>query len=77
MKLFLRFLTPGTILAAGLLLVPNDSPAIQRYTDLTKKPCLYCHVTMVNKLLLTDAGKYFQKHHTFDGYQPNPTSGRK
>jgi len=23
-------------------------------------------------LLLTDAGKYYQKHHTFDGYQPKP-----
>lgn len=32
---------------------------------------------MVNKLLLTGAGKYYQKHHTFDGYQPGPGSEKQ
>ena len=52
-----KFIAPGAVLGAGLLLSPRPAPAIQRYTDATKKPCLYCHVTMVNKLLLTNAGK--------------------
>jgi len=72
MKRHLKLIVPAAILAGGLLFSPTPAPAIQRYTDLTKKPCLYCHVTMINKLLLTDAGKYFAKHHTFDGYQPPP-----
>jgi hypothetical protein len=74
----LKFISPALVLTVGFLLMPRQTEAIQRYTDLTKKPCLYCHVTMINKLLLTDAGKYFAKHHTFDGYQPPPpTPGRK
>jgi hypothetical protein len=77
MKNPLRLMAPGAVLVAGFLLAPGESRAIQRYTDLTKKPCAYCHVTMVNKLLLTDAGKYFQKHHTFDGYQPPTPNNRK
>lgn len=71
---WIKFAAPSAILLTGLLLAPRPAPAIQRYSDLTKKPCLYCHVTMVNKLLLTDAGKYYAKHHTFDGYQAPPTA---
>lgn len=69
-RLPFRHAVPLLILCAGWALMPRSSFAIQRYTNLTKKQCTYCHVNMVNKLLLTDAGKYYQKHHTFDGYQP-------
>jgi hypothetical protein len=72
MTLRFRNSLPVLIFAAGLMFMPRKSFAIQRYTTLTKQPCLYCHVNMINKLLLTDAGKYYQKHHTFDGYQPKP-----
>jgi hypothetical protein len=67
-----RHAVPLLILGAGWTLLPSSSFAIQRYTSMTKKDCSYCHVNMANKLLLTDAGKYYQKHHTFDGYQPKP-----
>ena len=70
MRISLRHIVPVLVLAAGLAVVPRTSFAIQRYSTLTKQPCAYCHVNMVNKLLLTEAGKYYQKHHTFDGYQP-------
>ncbi|HWE53653.1 MAG TPA: hypothetical protein VG273_27940 [Bryobacteraceae bacterium] len=73
-----RAVLPLMILAAGFALIPRSSFAIQRYTPLTGQPCAYCHVNMMNKLLLTDAGKYFQKHHTFEGYQPKqPPPGKK
>jgi hypothetical protein len=67
---------PLLILAGGLALMPRSSFAIQRYTTLTKQQCTFCHVNMINKLLLTDAGKYYQKHHTFDGYEPKPPAGK-
>jgi len=64
------------ILGAGLSFISPNSLAIQRYTTLTKQQCTFCHVNMINKLLLTDAGKYYQKHHTFEGYQPKPTGAQ-
>jgi len=74
---FLKLAAPAAILGAALLLNPKPAPAIQRYTELEKKPCLYCHVTMINKLLLTDAGKWYAKHHNFNGYQPPPPAQKK
>ena len=67
-----KFISPAVVLAAGFLLMPGESAAVQRYSELTKKPCLYCHVSMINKLRLTDAGKYYFRHRTFEGYQPPP-----
>lgn len=50
--------------------MPRSAPAIPRYTTITKQECLYCHVSMFNKTKLNDAGEYYRKHRSFDGYQP-------
>lgn len=61
---------PVLILAGGCGLLPRSAPAIQRYSAVTKKDCAYCHVSMANKLKLTEAGNYYRLHHTFDGFKP-------
>ncbi len=66
----MKLILPLVILGGGVMLVPLNAPAIPRYTTVTKQQCLYCHVSMVNKTLLNEAGEYYRHHHTLDGYQP-------
>ena len=66
----MKWLLSLSVVAGGLLLMPGSAPAIPRYTTAMKQQCLYCHVSMINKTLLNEAGEYYRKHHSFDGYKP-------
>ena len=67
--MLVRLIAPLGIFAAGLLLVPQDTPAKPDYTRRTKKDCEFCHPP--NSRLLNDAGKYYQEHrNSFEGYHP-------
>ena len=42
--------------------------ATPQFAKKTGKACTFCHVKPGSKEL-TDAGKYYKKHHTLDGYK--------
>ncbi|MBM3810325.1 MAG: hypothetical protein FJW20_01695 [Acidimicrobiia bacterium] len=67
MKL-LKYLIPLAMLTTGLLLNTQLSLATAEYTKKEKKPCTACHVSAKSKEL-NDAGKYYEKHKTLDGYK--------
>lgn len=56
------FIFPCLIVSASLQF---SKPADAKKTD---KPCLYCHVEYGTKNL-TEAGKYYKKNSTLDGYK--------
>ncbi len=69
----LKFVAPAVVLAAGVMLSTSTSYAKKEYVATTKKPCKYCHVDAMSKdpavqKQLTDAGKYYQEHKSFEGY---------
>ena len=66
----MKWLLSLAIVSGGIFLIPQPAPAIPRYTTLTKQQCLHCHVGMVNKTRLNEAGEYYRLHHTLGGYQP-------
>ena len=63
-----KFLGPAAVLVAGLLMRPIPSAARPDYTRRTKQECAYCHLP--GGWFLKDAGKYFEKHRSLDGYKP-------
>jgi len=65
---------PAVILLGGFLVCSTASYGKPEYSKTTKKTCTYCHEKSVpadkdamNKNL-TDAGKYYQKNKSLDGY---------
>jgi hypothetical protein len=65
---------PAVILLGGFLVCSTASYGKPEYTKSTKKSCLFCHEKNVptdkdamNKNL-TDAGKFYAKNKTLDGY---------
>ena len=64
---------PAVILLGGFLVCSTASYGKPEYGKTTKKACNYCHEKIVadkdamNKNL-TDAGKYYQKNKSLDGY---------
>jgi hypothetical protein len=66
-----RWLAPLGILAAGLVLSSQTSPAKPDYTRRTSKDCEFCHPP--NSRSLNDAGRYYQEHkNSLVGYKPAP-----
>jgi hypothetical protein len=66
----LKFMVPGTILAAGLMLSTTSSYGKMEYSKKEKKSCTFCHVKAGSKEL-NDAGKYYAAHnHSLEGYKP-------
>jgi len=74
MKL-LKLILPMAVLLTGIVLNPLPSMATPEYTKKEKKPCTTCHVSAKSKDL-NDAGKYYEKHKTLDGYKA-PEKGNK
>jgi hypothetical protein len=70
----LKIVLPAAILMGGFLICTTASYGTAAYTKQTKKQCNYCHTAKTapkNKEEakdLTDAGKYFSKNKTLDGY---------
>jgi hypothetical protein len=69
-----KITVPAAILLGGFLICSTASYGKPEYSKTTKKACTYCHEKNVpadkdamNKNL-TDAGKYFQKNKSLDGY---------
>lgn len=63
-----KLFAPMAVLAAGFLLAPTQSDARPDYTRRTKQDCRYCHPP--GGWFLNDAGKYFEKNRTLNGYKP-------
>ncbi len=70
----IKILLPAAILLGGFLLCTTASYGTAEYAKQTKKACGYCHAVKGapnkdNAKDLTDAGKYFAKKKTLDGYE--------
>ena len=68
-----KYVVPAVVLAMGVMFSSSTSYAKKEYVAATKKACKYCHVDAMAKdpvaqKQLTDAGKYYKEHKTFDGY---------
>jgi hypothetical protein len=68
-----KFVAPALVLAAGIMFTSSASYAKKEYASATKKSCKYCHVDAMSKdaavqKQLTDAGKYYAAHKSFDGF---------
>jgi hypothetical protein len=63
-----------TALAGGMFLNLSYSFAKTEYTKKEKKPCTFCHKSKSAKDAssedLNDAGKYYEKHKTLEGFEP-------
>lgn len=59
---------PAIVLLSGFLLRPTPTVARPDYTRRTKQECSYCHPP--GGWRLNDAGEYFEKHRSLNGYQP-------
>ncbi len=68
----LKIALPAAILLGGFLVCTTASFGPTEYAKQTKKGCAYCHtakaVNKENAKELTDAGKYYAKKKTLDGY---------
>lgn len=65
----LKYVVPSAVLIAGVAFFSISSYAKPDYMKTTKKNCAYCHVDAKKTPKdLTDAGKYFQKNKSLDGY---------
>src|ERR1700679_1100682 len=59
---------PMAIPAAGFLAIPHPTVAPPDYTRRPKQECSYCH--RPGGWFLNDAGKYFEKNRSLNGYKP-------
>lgn len=64
-----------TVLAIGFLCSPTPSDARPDYTRRTKQECSYCHLP--GGWFLNDAGKYFEKNRSLNGYKPPEDSTKQ
>ena len=60
-------LAPAVVLGLGWLWNPSPSSARPDYTRRTKQDCRYCHPP--GGWFLNDAGRYFEKNRTLNGYK--------
>jgi hypothetical protein len=63
-----KLCAPAAVLAIGFLLAPAPGAARPDYTRRTKQDCRYCHPP--GGWFLNDAGKYFEKNRSLNGYKP-------
>ena len=69
----LKIALPAAILLGGFLVCTTASYGTAEFAKQTKKTCTYCHAVKgapnkENAKELTDAGKYYAKKKTLDGY---------
>jgi hypothetical protein len=65
----LKYIVPSFVVIAGVAVFSISSYAKPEYVKTTKKNCAYCHVDAKKTPKdLTDAGKFYQKNKTLDGY---------
>jgi hypothetical protein len=64
----MKYTAPVFVLICGLWLAPMQSSGKPEYTKKEKKPCTTCH-TKANSKELNEAGKFYQKNKTLDGYK--------
>lgn len=58
---------PAAVLVVGWLCNPAPSAARPEYTRRAKQDCRYCHLP--GGWFLNDAGRYFEKNRTLNGYK--------
>ncbi len=68
MKSLLRYVLPALILWSGVMVNATLSFGKVEYTKKEKKACAVCHVTATSKEL-NEAGKYYEKHKSLEGYK--------
>lgn len=70
----MRMILGLTALASALLLNVSFVYGKAEYTKKEKKACNYCHTSKTpkdaNKDNLNDAGKYYKRHKSLEGYTP-------
>ena len=64
----LKIALPAAILLGGFLICSTVTYGKAEYTKKEKKACTFCH-TKANSKELNDAGKYYEKNKSLDGYQ--------
>jgi hypothetical protein len=69
----LKYLVPAVVLLGGTVISSLPTYGKAEYMKATKKSCGYCHVNKAPKTkddaaALTDAGKYYQKNKSLDGF---------
>lgn len=70
---YLKLSLPAGIIAAGLLFNATATFAKPEYMKKEKKACTYCHTSNKGGKTdadLTDAGKFYSKNHTLEGFTP-------
>jgi hypothetical protein len=70
----LKLALPAAIILGGFVVCSTATYGKPEYTKKEKKACNYCHTVAVPKDAesakgLTDAGKYYHEHKSFDEYQ--------
>ena len=70
----LKLAMPAAILLGGFVVCSTTTYGKAEYTKQEKKACSFCHTVAVPKDAdsakgLTDAGKYYKDHKSFDGYK--------
>lgn len=68
MRSIMRFLAPASIVAAGAMFIGLPSSASPDLAKKERRDCTYCHTTKTSREL-NEAGKYYKKHKTLEGYE--------
>ena len=68
-----KYLAPAVVLLGATVICSLPGYGKAEYVKTTKKACSFCHVNKMPKTkddasALTDAGKYFQKNKSLDGF---------
>ena len=68
----LKLAIPAVILLGGFVVCSTAASGKAEYTKQEKKACSFCHTVVAPKdadsaKSLTDAGKYYKDHKSFDG----------
>jgi hypothetical protein len=64
---FVKFVLPAIIVFVAFVLTSPVSYGTIEYGKKEKKPCTTCHIKVGEKEL-NDAGKYYEKKKTLEGY---------
>lgn len=68
MRTTMRCLAPASVLALGGWLMTSNVYASPDFAKKERRDCVYCHTTKTSREL-NDAGKYYKKHKTLEGYE--------
>ncbi len=68
MRTTMRCLAPASVLALGGWLMTSNVYASPDFAKKERRDCVYCHTTKTSREL-NDAGKYYKKNKTLEGYE--------